>query len=298
MKRILLFLAVAIVTGCDVQPDRGSCPTTSVIPWPVAISTPLDYSFEDGGVDGLLGDIRLYVFDAEGKLVDVLRNASDVDLPAGEFTIVAWAASGGDLEAGGYRLEGETLDELLLHLASPEGFDDLYHAIARGVKGGAAVTLDFIRHTSVVRVTVTEEVSRGALLATPETDIYIKGKKGSYSHDGFVHPDCPELRYDAMEGDIHIQRLDLDFHKENPVTLHVESGGEPLIEPLDLIETIQKNPKYATQADFDAEAVFDIEVRLTGGGDTGLKLTVTILVDGFVVLEVEPGEVEIELVGA
>jgi hypothetical protein len=282
MKRILFVLIAAAMTGCALQSDRRGCPLPTV-------ATPLEYSFEDGGVEGLLGDIRLYVFDKNGALVDVVRNVAEVDLPEGEFTIVAWAASGGDLEAGGYRLEGATLDDLLLHLTAPESFDDLYHAIARGVKAGELVTLDFTRHTSVVRVSVTEEASEDTRspLAAPGIDIYIKGKKGTYSHDGFVHPDSPEHRYDAAGSDIHIQRLDLGFHAENPVTLHVESGGEPLVEPLDLLQTILESPAYNTQADFDAEDVFDIEVRLTGGGDTGLGLTITILVNGFVVLEVE-----------
>jgi hypothetical protein len=128
-------------------------------------------------------------------------------------------------------------------------------------------------------------------LPVPAPDIYIKGKSGSYSHDGFVHPDSYEHCYYAADGGIRIQRLDMDFHAENPMMLHVESNGEPLIAPLDLLQTILKSPDYNTQADLDAEDVFDIEVRLTGGGDTGLKLTVTILVDGFVVLEVEPEEV-------
>jgi hypothetical protein len=295
MKTILLFLAAMVATGCALQSDRRGCP-------PDAISTRLEYRFAGDVADELLGDIRLYVFDSNGVLVNVLRNAADVALPAGEFTIVTWAASGGDLEAGGYRLEGTTLDDLLLRLNNPAAFDDLYHAIARGVKGGATVSFDLTRHTSVVRVTVTEEDasarSTGPADGALPLEIYIKGKHSTYSHDGFVHPNSPEHRYYATDGDIHIQRLDLDFHRENPVTLHLESEGEQVIEPLDLIETIQKNPKYATQADFDAEAVFDIEVRLSGGGNTGLALTVTILVDGYVVLEVEADEVVITPAGA
>ncbi len=64
------------------------------------------------------------------------------------------------------------------------------------------------------------------------------------------------------------------------------------MEPLDLLQTILKNPKYQTQADLDAEEIFDIEVQLKGTDpDTGLSLGATIKVDGFVVMEVEPGEV-------
>ncbi len=375
MKKIFMFLIAAVSVGCALQPDRSDCPNK--------VETRFDYSFADGSVDGLMGDIRLYVFDERGELVDVLRNASGMRLPAGEFTIVAWASSCGNLE-NCYTAECSGLGDFRLRVNDPTSFSDLYHAIVHGVHNGDHVGLDFTRYTSTVRVKVTDEepvgrasseagrtppphsggrqissspllggalpsvaeidldacelLARGqafeenpeqpaaaplrraatarclscpppaadfptSALAAPENDkaalaelttrgappdIYIKGRKGTYLHDGCVCQDSPEHRYDHTDGNIHIQRLDVNFHEENPVTLHVESGNEELIEPLDLLQTILKNPKYRTQKDLDAEDVFDIEVRLKS---TDVGLSVTILVDGFVVMEVEPGEV-------
>ncbi len=240
------------------------------------------------------GSIAIWAFDASGALSgefrttrrDIARGYMDVDLPTGIFTFVAWGTSGRDLESGGYRIAGVSQDDFLLHLTSPVNFDELFYAIARNVEVSdtrAAIPLEFMRHTNLVRVRLTKW-GRGRADAPP--DIYVTGRKGLYAYDGMIHPDTPEHRYNATEyktdgGDIcanlHLQRFDVEFHAENPVLLHVEREGVPLIVPLDLVSVLRSNPAYSTQAALDRASRFDIEIRHKA------NMEIQVSVDGWVV---------------
>lgn len=268
MKKISILLLCVLLAGCLAE-DRDNCPS----------GLRFEYSFADGGVDGIVGDMRLWVFDSDGKCMGMLRNVSGAELPDGVYTFVAWGSSCDNLE-NCYSAECSELSDFRVKVKDPAQFSDLYYAIAEDVriKSGTVVAMKFTRHTSTVRVKVVEA---GTRVDSP-LDIYIKGRKGMYGHDGRVHGEAPEHRYYGVDGDIRIQRLDVDFHVENPVTLHIESGGEALIKPFDVVQTLLKSPLYFTQEDLDDEDIFEIEVRL------GVDLVITILVDGYVIEIIEP----------
>jgi hypothetical protein len=296
-----LIIAITVLfsllfAGC-LKEDRGHCPPTNT-------RFVMSYTYNMESADLFSRDFRsvlVRAFDAWGVEVaefratpaDIARGVMDAELDPGTYTFVAWGTSGDVLEDGGYRTAGATMDDHRLHLDNPSQFDDLYHAIARNVKitetEVATVPLEFIRHTNIVRLRIRKGMNAVTRADTPPLDIHVVGKKGTYAHDGMIHTDTPEHRYDAkghrtqgddLHSELHLQRFDVDFHAANPVTLNVGQDGTPLIRPLDLVALLRMNPAYATQAALDRASEFDIEIWLKAESE------VVITIDGWVVRDI------------
>lgn len=285
-----------LFTGC-LKEDRGYCPPTNV-------RFGLSYTFNMESIDRLsqeLGCIRVWVFDRNGRLFDqfkampedIARGYLDVDVTAGVYSFVAWGTSGENVEVCGYRPEGETMEEFLLHLDTPDDFHDLYHAISRDVRvvdtKSTTVPLEFTRHTNNVHIRIRKGAEAVTRADTAPLDIRVTGKKGVYRHDGMIHPSTPEHCYNAKNhkvhsgdyySDLHLQRFDVEFHAANPVLLNIEQDGVPLMVPLDLVALLRLNPAYATQAALDRACEFNIEIWLKA------ETEVVISVDGWVVKNV------------
>ncbi len=292
MKRIsAIIIAALLLAGC-LKEDRGYCPTTNV-------RFDFSYTFNMESTDRLsqdFGCIRVWVFDAEGRLFDqfkalpedIARGYLDVDVTAGVYSFVAWGTSGENVEVCGYRPEGETMEEFLLHLDTPDDFHDLFHSISRNVRivdtRSTTVPLGFTRHTNNVHLRIREGAAASTRADAAPLDIHVTGKKGVYCYDGAIHTSTPEHCYNAKNhrvqrgdhySDLHLQRFDVEFHEENPVLLNIEQGGVPLIRPLDLVALLRMNPAYTTQQALDRACEFNIEIWLKA------ETEVVISVDGW-----------------
>lgn len=240
-----------------------------------------------------MGVVNIYIFDARtGDMVGaVVANAANIssgsveaELSTGEYTFVAWGTSAGSLEQGSYRVSGGTIDDFTLELKNSASFAELYHAVARNVvivqNGNATVPLNFIRHTNLLRVRVSDHMPSRA---ESSLDVYVTGRKGLYAHDGTIHPDAVRHTYPSSDGDdmefeVRLLRLEKDFHSDNPVLLHVEHGGEPLFEPQDIVRLLME-AGYRSQDDFDKAHIHTIELEVdapTGG--------VTITINGYTIV--------------
>lgn len=288
MKKLILLGCAVLLGACNnlgLEEDRTDC---DIVDAAVRFSYAFDGQYEED-LRGKVGDVRMFVFDSLNVLVTevvVTKEEFDsgqvnVDLREGKYTFVVWAASGGDINDGGYDIkatEGETrLEDLQLHMADPESeFDDLYYAFAedvdivRGVP--LVIPLEFIRQNNLVRVMV-DGIDYAATRATDAPlNVYVSGRNGRFDYTGRLTDDASiqefsTTEYSEADGvgtfDIRTLRIDMDYHTENPMTLHVETRrGAEVIAPMDIVATLLQSPDYNTQEDFDRIYEHPIELRI------------------------------------
>lgn len=186
-----------------------------------------------------------------------------------------------------------------------EQFNELYHAKATNIIVGESeqtINFDFTKNTNTMKVRVEGIGNLTAMRSeTPELDIFAIGTDDSYNiHNTAGGPAAP-LRYqrtttypeaNVAQSDIHILRLDMELHKSHPILLHLikKETGEPLMEPIDLLELILKVKDkdgtlvFKTQQDLDRWDEFPIVIKI------GVDLSVTVGMEGF---EIEDTEGEI-----
>lgn len=236
LKRLLFLpLLVALLLGGCMREYRSDCGRKG-------LRLQFAFTYHNEGKDLLredIGDIRVYVFDAGTGLLaaivavseqDIARGYVDVDLPAGQYTLVAWGGSGDDLMSGGFMdaamhdpashthtspaVVGQTtLEEfrmMLRYSLSADGlpgdaipdmdwFDDLFFAIARNVAVSSSVRdvtvdFDFLHTTSVLKVNI-EGLNRLPTRSDLPLDVFVTGKGGIYGYDGSLDGYAPVLRY-------------------------------------------------------------------------------------------------------
>jgi hypothetical protein len=308
-KFAAILLTALVMSGCLIE-DRLACRP----PLPDEkrnLHVRVSYTFEGEDLAGLMGGLRVFVFDSEGLLVkdigvsaaDIAGGKFDAGLPEGDYTLVAWGVDGGDLHGAGYLTNarvGETrLENFKLHLADPAAFGELYYAIAENVsvpeEGDVEVPLAFIRHTNLLRVTI-KGLHRLVRSYEPPLEVFVTGKKGTYGHDGQVHSEATPHTYpssnhaeqdNSLTMDVRILRLQMGYHEENPLLLHVERNGAPFMEPLDVMDALLQTPYYNTQEDLDRIYEHPIEIEIDQK-----DLSVTITIKDFEIIRVKPGDIE------
>jgi hypothetical protein len=311
MKKFAAILfAALLMAGCFAE-DRKNCLVIPPPDEPGNLHLQLSYTFGGEVLGELVGDMRIFVFDGAGVLSgemmvsadDIARGRVNVDMAAGEYTFVAWAVDDTNLYNGGYLTNarvGETrLEDFKLHLTDPTDFCELYYAIAADVvvpeAGDIEVPLDFIRHTNVLRVTI-KGMHRLVRAYEPPLDVFVTGKKGTYGHDGLVHANAVEHTYPSsnhaeadneLTMDVRTLRLQMGYHEDNPLLLHVERDGGPFMEPLDVMDALLQTPYYNSQADLDRIYEHPINIKIDP-----IDLSVTITIDDFEIIRVKPGEIE------
>lgn len=288
------------------------------------------------GETGLLAAI--VPVDAE----DIARGYKDVPLPDGFYDLVAWGGSGGDLGQGGY-LDAAMSDPATLTYSAPvtigtttidqfrmmlgcdefagsgpgeviptiEQFGDLFFASAADVEASQnirrVVNFDFIRNTSVLKITVTglrhltgHTAPAGRAIASNQPlGVFVTGCNGIYGSNNRIDTYAPPVRYephyttltaDVMEVDVKVQRMELGRHTLHPLMLYAYSPltGEDMIWPLNVIEAIlsirdaKNNYMYASQEDIDRQYEFPIEISILH------DLSVKVSIQGFEIVNVTP----------
>ncbi len=249
-----------------------------------------------------MGVLNIYVFNAlTGALettvvADIETIASGnigMELFPGEYNFVSWGTSANNFKHGGFSISGEMQDDLTLALENPASFGELYHTatgnVVIGYSNNAPVPLKFTRHTNLLKVKVGNMGHTTTRSETP-LNVYVTGKNGLYAHDGTIHPEATKHTYlssvatvngNATTFDVRLLRLERDFHLENPVLLHVERGGQPLIEPQDIVRLLMK-AGYNSQDDFDEAYTHTIELDIDP--QAGVRITV----NGFIILTPTP----------
>ncbi len=286
------------------------------------------YVFEQS--TGILTDVLLI------SSKDLKDGSIEAELAVGEYTFVAWGFSKTEFKKGGFSdvhmmdsvthrytpvVIGETtIDDFRVMIVDPEGgFSDLFHAIREDIaitpalasKAGTKiipVEFDFVRFNSTLQVKVKGIQYINPLVTRAEPhlplDIFVTGKKGTYTHAGSIDRYAPELRYNTKtkslsdsetEMDIRLLRLDVQHHVQNPVMLHLHSTNTTrannnihVIPDIDVLQAIfqVRNEKgeyiYRDQVDIDRTEFFPIEITILQ------DLTIEITVDGFVVHDLDP----------
>ncbi len=304
-------MLLVVAQGCLKQ-ERDEC-LPAPIEEPGNLHMVLSYTFQGEELSDLVGDLRVFVFDSDGVLVDeirapredVARGRFNADLPAGKYTFVAWGVDGDDLHAGGYLTnarEGETrLEDFKLHLTDPNNFSELYHAIVEDVEipdvGDVNIPMNFIRHTNLLRVKI-KGLHRleGTRSYEPPLDVFVTGKKGMYGYHGLMHDDAVEHIYPSsnhvednneLSMDVHILRMQIDYHDKNPLLLHIERNRAPFMDPLDIMGALLQTPQYNTQEDLDRLYEHNIEIEINQQ-----DLSVTVTINDFEIIHLEPGYIQ------
>lgn len=251
---------------------------------------------------------------------DIEAGLVESQLPDGKHTVVAWGTRGEDLygDENGYAISGDAvgssrMEDLQVIVDDVQSFDDLYYSqkeidIVNGNVSNDA-KFDFIRQTSILRVTIRGLEVLPALRSpywtpsasgtrAPESpiDIYIEGKKSVYNYTGRIDDSSPvdkfrgvtkEASSDHVVSEIHIQRLLVDYHDNNPLLLHVSYNGNDIVTPIDVLDTILEHPEYNTQADLDLQYEYNVEMALSDEGGDGVDVEVGLSVDGYDVIDLE-----------
>lgn len=213
----------------------------------------------------------------------------------------------GEATLGDFRMALTTLDLPVGSVGEvaprEESFCDLFFAAADVLSDNAqsrTVLFDFIKNTSTLRVRVTglEHLAPVPALGQP-LHVFITGPNERYLCDNSIclntrqvryEPPCTSLTPSAMEIDIRIQRLVIDYHTASPVLLYLRdpaSGGD-MITPLDVTDAIlraldaQGNPLWPTQREVDREDEFPFEISIRQ------DLSVSITVEGFEIVDAPP----------
>lgn len=312
-KKVLYpLVALAILSGC-VNENTNDCPPTGA---GITITMPTISDGKGGQEPAKVNTIDLYVFDSNGVLKEIVtvpksqvdNGTVNLNLPDGHYTVVAWAGSGNDLDAGGF--EGTagggtgapaatpgktTLDDFRERLKIKPvtdgragtvepvvpNFDDIYESVTaidvvNGTTQGAP-DFRFTKVTDNIRL-----VLNGFGSDTDKFEYYILGKNSVLKPDGTPDPNSPEVRYGPVNAsftdgtatiDFKTMRLMLDG-KPSPMMLYIKSQGGDLIVPINLSENIanQKdgggNPLYPTQAAVDAAGVLTVTITESVTGIT------------------------------
>jgi hypothetical protein len=276
----------------------------------------MSYTFNTDGVEHIadaVGDVRFYAFDsATGMLrgtgratrADIARGFVDLELPEGNYTIVAWGSSGDDLIDGGYDVRGTVFNSYRLETTDTSDFDDLFFAIAKNVRvtlnEDPEVSFSFKQFTSRLQVEV-HGLNAFTRAGEAPLDVYVEGPKGLYNFDGTVNADSPVQRFEStdeewkenrMDVTIPMQRFDVAFHGDsnNAILLKVakpvaEGQAEQLlIRQIDVLDAIMSAPDGAfdSQDDIDKAEVFNIMCRVA------VNLSVTVFVNGWEVMQIGP----------
>jgi hypothetical protein len=333
---IATLLAAASLAGC-IGEDLDNCPPVEPPVQRLTFRYTHNVANENriaGSVEGI--GLYVFDH-ATGLLVDTLaigrievaRGSVDVEmLPEGDYTFVAWGTGGPDgnrhysarhmVDAENHRHDDveigvTTIDDLWMMLDSEpvtraDGiapamglFDDLFWAAAEGVNltrtENTTVEFDFIRNTSVLKVSVTGLEHLDDLMAErgARTDkragaktragsdplvIFATGENGRYRWDNTIDEWAPAIEYPSsnhsvtdasMAVDVKTLRLHKVRHDiTDPVLLHIvdSESGEPIFEPLDLVTEIGRirndngSRRYPDQEAIDREEEFRINVAI------------------------------------
>jgi uncharacterized protein YjdB len=257
-------------------------------------------------------EILTAIFEAGAN--DIARGWIEVaPLPAGSYIFVAWGGSSDDLSRSfsGRRMtdpEGDvhsavdagstSLEEFCMMLngiplaggngddivPSQVDFDDLFWAMAHDVtltgSSNEMVELDFIRNTSILKVSITGLEHLATRAEPGPAKVFAAGSNGRYRWDNSIDEWAPTVVYSSsnhhltdssMSTDVKILRLDKSRHADDPVLLHMEdaANGSEIIKPLDLVAQISRirdsngRLRYPDQAAIDREDEFHIDIAIT-----------------------------------
>lgn len=249
-KIVILFLLAGLLSGC-IKEGLGKCET--------GLRIRFRYTKNNQGEDQLttqVGGIRIFLFNrASGVLTaiipvekqHILRGWIEPDIAEGEYTMVAWATSGGDQAACGY-LDAEmtdmarhtfipqvtvgstTLDNFRMMLktepfaAGSTGevipvngdFDDLFFSIADevNVSGSNSQTIDFdfTKNTSRLKVRVTglEHLTRAPAVDQPLC-VFVTAPNERYHYNNRIGTYARQVRYEPPYTALTTNAMEVDI---------------------------------------------------------------------------------------
>lgn len=325
----ILPLLLIMLTGC-LKENLDGCPKGNV-----ALSLKYTLNIEgDDQFEGQIGRIKLYIFDNSTGLlmriepIDqrlVIGGIYYLNLPRGNYTIVAWGVSGPEIAGGGYsiveltdpaadthtapevgRTSLESFRMRLNTIANNEGyktpsnddFDDLYHAVVENVEVTdleQLVELSFTKNTNLFKVRVKGlENLTPTRSETPQIELFVTGTDDRYNHLNSACTPNAALHYpvhNSPQSDISVLRLDMELHKAQPIKLHMRQAdtGVELMTPIDLLDLILKLRDENGELKFKTQKELDrwdeYEIELNIDANLG----VSIEVKGFIITDVGGG---------
>lgn len=335
-RSVIIFTLLSLLTGGCIREDMSECANCRVLlrythntqGEDLIASQVQDihlYVFDQDA--GLLADV-IHV-----GTPDIARGYIDIYLPDGIYTITAWGGSSEDITQGGFKdaqltdsapltytspvtIGAATFDDFRMMLAcekftgkgdgdiipKTEQFDHLFFALAQGIpatgKNMRTVVLDFIKNTSILKVSVKGVENLPVCASGEKLSVFVTGSNNSYMYDNRIDKFARQIRYEALcdklakaeiQTEVRMLRLDLDKHLDDPVQLHIQNADyENVISSLDVVRTIlqtcdrQGNFIYQTQEDIDRESVFTIDILIQ------YDLSVRVTVNGFETVNLTP----------
>ncbi len=353
IARLAWALALA---GCVAQ-DPGDCPPVEGC----RLTFEYTYNQSGQDLIGRVGVIDVYIFDEGTGILSSVVEAGPADialgrvdvrrLPEGRYTFVAWGGSAAEMSRSfiaahmiaadrhqhtDIEVGRTTLDEFYMMLGyrgldegtagdiapATSDFDDLFHALARGVVigpgGDRTIPFELTRNNNLFRVSVTglehipspaSRASRASRAEATPPEMFVLGRNGRYRYDNSIDPDARLMRYEAsnhsltdssLSADIGTLRLDLDRHSGeggDPVLLYLRDGatGIDLMAPLDMAAAIGQirgsdgGARYPDQAAIDREEEFRINVALGPPADGSKRpVSVSVTINGWRIITLDP----------
>ena len=278
----LLALGLVLLTGCLKENEDG-CPTGN-------LELPFTYTINTDSKDHLkeqIGLINLYIFDdATGLLVKIvqvfqeqlIRGVFRTELPAGQYSFVAWSIGGRDMTEGGYMpvemtdeasdnyittvtIGQTTIDKFRVRMRTTDSglgykipetknLTDLFHASAKGVVVTGeeqTIAFDFTKNTNILKVRIEGMEYLLSRVTSPVT-VYAMGTDDRYDVNNKALTSA-SVRYEqphifnadnSVETNIKVLKLDKVLHTTNPIMLHLtrNDSGGEFMTPIDVLASI------------------------------------------------------------
>lgn len=320
MRRVpvIVYVALLLVMQSCIKEDLDDCSAGLLLRFRYTLNDQQTNLFGTN-----IHKITVYIFDKEGKYVDMFSESGDkltsdyimqIPLPEGSYDVVAYGGdfttyTTGELDPTGNEMshllrKGVTdmkdFRMLLNNVEDGTGFllpvkvpDDLYAGMTVGalsVSGQGKVTeVELIQDTKKVKVILTGINVLSRAQAVP--DIYITALNGRYTFDNRIDGAHRTLKYVPLQTSVDLNRIEANLK-----TMRLVIGTSPMLvikDPVtgsliyhkNLIEQILQNPNYSSQTDLDREDEFVFEIALEAKDH---QVIISVTINGWKINEVNP----------
>ena len=271
-----LYLGKAIRKGwLIIAAAFTSCVYQEEVPCPCDVRFVYDYNMEFADAfPKQVDDVTLFVFDSEGRFVSVHREQGDcldadyrmpLDLPAGQYHLVAWAGTAADKDC--YRLTTSdlkpgtsTLHDLQLALnctgtSHSKRLADLWHGEVAEFNvcpyAPSTVTVPLVKNTNRLKVML-QTVAGQPLLCEDYTFAIIDANY-SFNYDNTLR-DVPLLSYYPYQ-----QKA---VNIENDASRNPTVGTSALVAEMNTLRLMaDRSPRFVVRDNRSRQTLFDINLR-------------------------------------
>lgn len=290
--------------GC-VKENLADCPPDVVVSG-VELQYRYDLNMDYADrFDPAVGDLKTFIFNAEGVLCDSLSPAvrrgelragwtRRIDLDPGVYTILTWAGDAGFTQTFGIgegrglllpaigRTRLEDLQTELFYaglesdVVAPVHADlnDLYYGIANRVevKEGeySRVLTPLVKNTNTIRVRMVGfgAVTQSGEPAAEDFDVRLTGRNGLYRFDNQTPSDAPLVEYSPVRSSVEEDTVTLELR-----TVRLMKSGTDARADAALSLYVAYKPKQALVCDKMDVVGTVLETRITARDATGRVLT-------------------------